>query len=112
MFELLLQLERIALDREVEITDGEAADDVADGTPGEVNVHPGGESDILYQRDPALLVGGQPDFHGVNVISHALIRTTCCPAQYPRRAGTRFPQGPIPPDQGPPARCSVNCSID
>ena len=58
VFELFLQLEGIALNREVQIANGEPADDVADGAPGEVNVHARVAGNILYQRDPPLLVGG------------------------------------------------------
>jgi hypothetical protein len=33
----------------------------------------------LDERDPALLIWGQPDFHGVNVVSHALFRVQPSP---------------------------------
>ncbi len=75
VFELFLQLEGIALNREVKVANGKPADDVANRTAGQVNVHARVAGNILHQRDPALLVGSQPDFHGVNVIGHALLRT-------------------------------------
>ena len=75
LLQVLLQFEGIALDREIEVADGKTADDVADRASGQVNVHTGGARDVLYQGDAALLVRRQPDFHGVNVISHACLRT-------------------------------------
>ena len=75
LLQVFLQFEGIALDREIEIADGKTADNVADRAPGQVNVHTGGARNVLYQRDAALLVRRQPDFHGVYVISHACLRT-------------------------------------
>ena len=70
--QFLLQLEGIALNSEIEIADGKPADDVAHGAAGEIYVHTRGAGDVLDQRDAFLLVRRQPDFHGVDVISHSL----------------------------------------
>ena len=70
--EVLLQLEGIALDGEIEVADGESADDVADGPAGQIDVHAGGAGDVLNQGDALLLVGRQPEFHRVDVVSHSL----------------------------------------
>ena len=71
-FQLLLQLERIALHRKIEVANGKAADDVADRTACQVDIHAGRARNVLDQGDATLLVRRQPDFHRVNVVSHAL----------------------------------------
>ncbi len=67
----LLQLERIALDSEIQVANGKAADDVAHRTAGQVNVHSGVARNVLDQRDAFLLIGRQPQLHGVYVVSHS-----------------------------------------
>src|SRR3954462_15344841 len=69
--EIFLQLEGIALNSEIEITDGESADDVADGAAGKVKVHARSAGNVLDQADAFELVRRQPDLHRVNVISHS-----------------------------------------
>ena len=71
-FQIFLQLEGIALDGEIEIADGKAADDVADGAAGEVKIHARGAGYVLHQVDALHLIRRQPKFHRVNVISHSL----------------------------------------
>src|SRR5581483_3743168 len=66
-----LQLYGIALNGEVQIADWESADDVANGTAGEINIHSGIARNILNQSDAFLLIGRQPEFHCVDVISHS-----------------------------------------
>ena len=70
--QFLLQPEGIALNCEIQVADGEAADNVTDGAAREVEIHAGGAGDVLYQADTLELIRGQPDFHRVNVISHSL----------------------------------------
>ena len=70
-FEVLLELEGIALNGEIQVADGEAADDVTDGAAGQVEIHARGAGYILHQSDALQLVRRQPEFHRVNVISHS-----------------------------------------
>ncbi len=58
LLEIFLELEWIALNREIEVADGEPADNVADRPAGQVKVHARGAGYILNQRrrpsvDPA-----------------------------------------------------------
>src|SRR5207244_4353290 len=69
--QFLLQFKGIALDGEIQVADGEAADDVSHCTAGEVNIHPGGAGDLLNQGDALLLVRRQPELHRVYVVSHS-----------------------------------------
>ena len=89
-----LQLERIALNGEVEVADGEAADDVADGAAREVKIHARGAGYVLHQADALELVRGQPDFHRVNVVSHSF-RSGC------RAFNSKAMQAAIAPGGGP-----------
>ena len=59
-FEFFLQLERIALNGEIEVADGKAADDIAHGPAGEIDIHARSAGDVLHQRDALLLVRRQP----------------------------------------------------
>src|ERR1700722_13398939 len=70
-FKVFLQLKRIALDGEIEVADGKAADDVADGAAGQIERNARRAGYILHEVDALHLVRRQPDFHGVNVISHS-----------------------------------------
>jgi hypothetical protein len=65
-----LQLEGIALDGEIQIADGEAADDVANCAAGKVKIHGRIAGNVLHERYAALLIRREPDLHGVYVISH------------------------------------------
>src|ERR1035437_9248789 len=38
--QIFLQFERVALDREIQITNGESGNDVADRAPGQIEIHP------------------------------------------------------------------------
>src|SRR5205807_2288717 len=68
---VFLKFEGIPLNREVQVADGEAADDVANGAARQVDVHTGGAGYVLHQADALQLVRRQPDFHRINVISHS-----------------------------------------
>src|SRR6185437_5498399 len=85
-FKIFLQLEWITLDGEVEVPDGKARNDIANGAAGKVNVHPGIARDILNQNDALLLAGRQPQFHCVYVVSHSSV-VHCCSTPY-RSPGT------------------------
>src|SRR5262252_8970263 len=82
--EIFLQLKWIALYGEIKVTDGESADNVTYRTARQVDIHSCRPGDVLYQRNCALLIRRQPDFHRVNVISHAL---SCLPRPKGRRMG-------------------------
>ena len=71
-FQIFLELERIALNGEIEVADRKTADDVADGAAGQVKIHARGAGDVLHQPDALQLIRRQPDFHRVNVVSHSL----------------------------------------
>ena len=62
-FKVLLQLKCVALHGKVEIADNEAADNVADRAPGQVDVHFMGTGNVGHQRDCTLLVRREPGFH-------------------------------------------------
>src|SRR5579864_5138007 len=51
LLDFLLQLEWIALNREIEVADGEAANDVSDRATCQVDVHSSGASYVLDQAD-------------------------------------------------------------
>src|ERR1700722_19888363 len=72
LFQVFLELERVSLDGKIQVPDGKTADDVADGAAGEIKIHARGAGYFLDQRDALQLIRGQPEFHGVNVISHSL----------------------------------------
>src|SRR5277367_975585 len=69
--QFFLQLEGIALDGKVEVPNGKPAHDVANRSTAQINVHVGGAGNFLNHGDAPLLIGRQPDFHRVNVVSHA-----------------------------------------
>ena len=70
-FEIFLQLEGISLDGEIEIADSEAADDVADCATGKIEGDSRCAGYFLHEVDAFHLIRRQPDFHGVDVISHS-----------------------------------------
>ena len=69
--ELAQHPQGVALHGEIHIPDGESGNHVADGAAGEVKIHARRASNVLDQSDALELVRRQPDFHGVNVISHS-----------------------------------------
>ena len=90
--QILLQLQRIALHGEIQIANGKAADDVADGAARKIDIHARGTGNVLHQRDAALLVRRQPDLHGEDVISHSWFARTG-PGSLEPPLFRRFPQG-------------------
>jgi len=73
LFQLLLELERVALESEIEVANGKAGEDIADGAAREVDVETCSAREVLYQGDAAHLVGRQAAFEGVDVICHSLV---------------------------------------
>src|SRR5579859_1241723 len=100
LFEIFLQLEGIALDGEIEIADGKAADDVADGAAGEVKIQARGAGYVLHQVGTLHLIRGQPEFHRVNVISHSLSSG--------RQAGVPAAGAALQPRPGPTGRTTFH----
>ena len=71
LLQFSLQSLRIAFNREVQIANGKAADNVANGPAGEVKVNAVGASGFLHERNRSLLLRREPAFHHVDVIGHA-----------------------------------------
>jgi hypothetical protein len=65
-----LQLEGIALNGEIEVADGEAAGEVADGASGEENGHAGVASCITNEAKGVLLGRRKAIFEKVIVVGH------------------------------------------
>ena len=90
-----MQLEGIALHGEIQVADGKSANNVADSSSGQVDVHAGGARDVLYQGDAALLVRRQPDFHCVYVVGHAFLRMPLRALMPVSRKGVFHRLGPL-----------------
>ena len=70
-FKIFLQFEGIALNREVQVADGEPTNNVANRAARQIERNSRGAGHFLHQIDALHLIRRQPDFHGVNVISHS-----------------------------------------
>ena len=70
LLQFLFELERVALDAEIDVTDGKAGDQVADAAAGEVEIQARALGNFLYQVHATLLVRGEPGFHAINVVCH------------------------------------------
>ena len=68
--QILLQLERIALDAKVDIANGKAGDKVADSSAGEIEVQSRIPGYFLNQIHTALLIRCEPGFHAIDVVCH------------------------------------------
>ena len=68
--QFFLQLKRIALDAEIDVADGEAGDEVADGAAGEVEIQARVPGNFLNQVHTTLLVRCEPGLHAIDVVCH------------------------------------------
>src|ERR1700730_13266840 len=70
-FEILLEFERISLNREIQIANGEPADNVPDRATGKIKCDSRRTGYVLHKIDALRLIRRQPDFHSVDIISHS-----------------------------------------
>ena len=68
---VLLQFQGIALDREIQIADGQSGQDVTNRPARQVDIHAMGAGRFLHQTHHLQLIRCEPDFHRVNVVSHS-----------------------------------------
>ena len=71
LFKILLQLERVSLDREIQVADDEAAENVAHCSAGEIYIELLGANNLGYLRQRPLLVRRKPGFHKINKVGHS-----------------------------------------